>query len=52
MTEISLNDALHALGYTTRPARAMHKKDILKGGVVVFTGAAGEVWAWLRERHA
>jgi len=46
----TLNQVLRALGYTTRPAPNFNQyaKDILRGGAVVFTGCAGDVWAWLR----
>ena len=45
----TLIEVLDRLGYATRPARWQGKKDILRDGEAVFTGAAHEVWAWLRE---
>jgi len=44
----SLNQILSDLGYTTRRADGLYRKDILKDGAVVMTGTAGDVWAWLR----
>lgn len=43
-----LNDVLAALGYTTAPLQ-FQGKSIIRNGVTVFAGTAGEVWAWLRE---
>ena len=48
---MTLNQTLAALGFTTRQAKDSKKagsKDILRDGEVVFTGTAGDVWAWLR----
>lgn len=44
----SLNEVLASLGFTTRPAAGIYQKDILKGGVVKFSGDADAVWKWLR----
>lgn len=48
--DLSLNVVLTKLGYTTRTATSfsMGCKHIDKAGKTVFTGDAGEVWAWLR----
>jgi len=46
---MTLNETLAALGYTTAPA-GFGKKHILDAdGVTVCTGAAHQVWWWLRE---
>jgi hypothetical protein len=42
----TLNQQLAELGYTTSPA-GFQQKNILKDGVIVFTGRAGDVWKWL-----
>jgi hypothetical protein len=50
-TALTLNEALALNGFTTRKARGDltgYSKDILDGAVVVFTGRAHDVWAWLR----
>lgn len=48
-TDPSLNDVLASLGLSTQPAPGQYAKHILdREGRVVFTGRAGEVWAWLR----
>lgn len=49
---LSLNDVLAKLGYTTKKATAawsMYSKEIRKNDTVVFTGDSTEVWEWLRE---
>lgn len=47
--DLTLNQVLTRLGYTTRPARREHSKDILDGaGAVVFTGVSHNTWEWLR----
>lgn len=49
MNEATLNEALHALGMTTRPAMD-GRKDILSGASVLLENVrAGEVWDWLRD---
>lgn len=45
---MTLNESLAARGYTTAPA-GHGKKHILRAGVIVFTGDAGDVWEWLAE---
>lgn len=45
----TLSDVLRALGYTTRWAWRPYTRDIMRGDAVVFTGAAHNVWTWLRE---
>ena len=44
---MTLNQTLAALGLTTRPGGGLYSKHILRDGVIVFTGRAGDVWAWL-----
>ncbi len=46
---MTLNETLAALGYTTRPAGHGQKHIIGADGVIVCTGAAHQVWEWLRE---
>lgn len=43
----SLNQLLKEKGYTTQPAGEHGKKHIVKDGVTVFTGDAGQVWDWI-----
>lgn len=55
MKDLSLNQILEALGLTTRPApKALARKEgskhILRGEEILFTGTAGDVWAWLGAR--
>ncbi len=45
--EMTLNETLKLLGYTTAPGRFIHRKAVLKDGVEVFHGYASEVWHWL-----
>lgn len=46
----SLTEALFAAGFTHRPGR-MYQQEILDAaGAVVFTGTAGDTWAWLKAR--
>ncbi len=50
--DLTLNEVLSTLGLTTRPLEKVETtaKDILdRGGTVVFTGSALEVWRWLHE---
>lgn len=44
---MSLSLVLDKLGFTTWPGK-FGCKSILRNGVVVFVGTAGEVWSWLR----
>lgn len=47
---MSLNDVLSNLGYTTEPGTSpTGGKNILRDGLVVFTGTAHDVWTWLHE---
>ncbi len=51
MQNLTLNEALHRLGFTTKPGGIKGTKDILRGGVVVLRNKrAGEVWNWLRNQ--
>lgn len=57
MKDLSLNQTLEALGLSTRPApktlaRKEGSKHILRGAEILFTGTAGDVWAWLGARAA
>lgn len=45
----SLNEVLEQLGYSTEPA-GNGQKHIIRNGFTLFTGRAGDVWDWLRER--
>lgn len=42
----TLNEALRALGLSTKPG-AHHRKQIIRDGAVVFEGRAWQVWEWL-----
>ena len=44
----TLTEALAAAGYTTAEGRRAGKRAVLRDGVEVFHGLAGEVWDWLR----
>lgn len=48
MKSPTLNQALAARGLTTRPAPGTYRKHILRGSKILFTGTAGDVWAWLK----
>lgn len=55
MKELSLNQTLEDLGLTTRPAsktlaRKEGSKHVLRGDEILFTGTAGDTWAWLGAR--
>ncbi len=51
MQNLTLNKALHRLGFTARPGDMKGTKDILRGEVVVLRNKrAGEVWNWLRNQ--
>ncbi len=43
----SLNEVLESLGLTTKPARGMYQKHIVRAGEIVFTGNAHAVWEWI-----
>ncbi len=44
----TLHEALAAVGLTSEPSQAFNARDIKNAaGDIVFTGSAGEVWAWL-----
>lgn len=45
---MSLNEILSRSGFETRKASGTYRKEILKGGKVVFTGTAGEVLEWMK----
>jgi len=46
---MTLHEVLAALGYTTAPAEHYRRHIIDADGVTVYTGAAHQVWLWLRE---
>jgi len=46
---MTLHEVLAALGYTTAPAGHYRRHIIDADGVTVYTGAAHQVWWWLRE---
>ena len=46
-TAPTLTQALAARGMSHRPAEH-GRRDIVKGGVVVFSGTAHDTWTWLR----
>jgi len=46
---MTLLETLAALGYTTAPAGHSRRHVIDADGVIVYTGAAHQVWAWLRD---
>ncbi|WP_163869636.1 hypothetical protein [Myxococcus eversor] len=46
--ECSLTELLEVLGYQHCPAEHGKHDVVAKSGEVAFTGAADEVWAWLR----
>jgi len=48
MRGLTLNQTLERLGYHYRRSGPLYQHDILRGGSVVFTGTAGDVWQWLR----
>jgi hypothetical protein len=50
-SEMTLNEILEALDYTTGPSKFQSKKQISKNGEVVFEGTAHEVTAWLRQAN-
>jgi hypothetical protein len=51
--DMPLNRVLGVLGFTHKSSQqpnGLHKHDVLDADDrVVFTGNAGDVWAWLRE---
>lgn len=45
----TLREVLLAFGLTHAPSGKGYHHHICEGGRRVFTGSAGQVWAWLRE---
>ena len=45
---LTLTEALAAAGYTHREAPGVRRRRVMRDGVEVFAGTAGEVWDWLK----